>query len=118
MKPQHGLDHVGAVLAAHPRGAHDRGVGPGARARRPASTAPYTDSGLVGSSSWYGAIERAVEHVVGADVHEVGADVVARLAHPAHRVGVVARGSHRVGLAGVDRGPRGGVDHDVGPRTR
>ena len=59
-------------------------------------------------------LERAVEHVIGAELHEMGAGCVARLAEPAHRVGVVTEGPCGIALAGVDSGPRGGVDDDLG----
>ena len=75
---------------------------------------PYTESGLGSSSSRYGAIERAVEDVVGAHLNQVGAGAVARCAQPSHGVGVVAKCLARDRSRSVDRGPRGGVDDDVG----
>jgi hypothetical protein len=53
---QHGLHHVVAVLAAHPRGAHDGRRRPERqRLRSPISLViPYTLCGLVSSHSWYG----------------------------------------------------------------
>ena len=45
---------------------------------------------------------------------QVGAGAVARCAQPSHGVGVVAKCPLGIALASVDRGPRGGVDDDVG----
>ena len=80
------LDHVVAVLAAHPGGAHDAHAAGASASRSPASfERPYTDCGFGRVPLVVRPIERAVEHVVGADVDEVGADAVARLGQPARR---------------------------------
>ena len=61
------------------------------------------------------AIERAVEHVVGADVDEMGADLVGGRRDVADGVGVDRAGDLDVRLARVDGGVRRGVDDGVGP---
>ena len=58
-------------------------------------------------------VERAVEDVVRRHVHEVGADAGAPLGDPAHGEGVGRERPLGIGLAGVDRRPRRGVDDGV-----
>ncbi len=61
-----------------------------------------------------GAVERAVEHVVGADVDEMGTARITGVTQPADGLGIVAKGPRRIGLAGVDGRPRRCVDHHLG----
>ncbi len=110
---QHRAHHVRTVLAAHPRRAHDRRVRAGralAGELRPA----VHGQRVRGVAFVVRTVERPVEHVVGADREQVGADEFARLAYPSHRVGVGGERPVRIALAVVDRGPRRAVDHDVG----
>jgi hypothetical protein len=101
------------VLAAHPRRAHDRSVGAGLALTR--ELRPAVDGEWVrGVAFLIRAVERSVEHVVGADREQVGADGLARLTNPSHRVGVGGERPVRIALAVVDRGPRRAMDHDVG----
>ena len=55
----------------------------------------------------------AVEHVVGGDLHEVSADVVAGLPEEARRCGVYAVRQLRIQLASVHVGPGRAVDHQA-----
>ena len=90
------------------------------RAPRPASTGRTPSAGSVASHSWYGPVERAVEHVVGRDVHEVGADAVARLGAPSAPRGRWPRrpGPDRSRRRRPRSTPRSGRRRRVGSRRR
>ncbi len=118
-QPAHQLDHVVAVLTAHPRRAHDRHVlaedverGLLARKLRPA-----VDGLRVGRIVFsIGAIERPVEHVVGGDVHEVCVRVSARGSQHTDAVFVDVERSVDLGLATIHRRERGTVDDRIQAR--
>ena len=110
---QHGLDHVVAGLAADPRGTDDRGD----RASRSfaGELRDAVDRARVRLVRLHvRPVERPVEHVVGTDLYEVGADDFTGLTEEPDRRAVVALGSVGVPLAGVDGRPRRAVDDDVG----
>ena len=76
---QHQLDHVVAVLTAHPRGAGDGRVGPGRDLAGELGT-PVDRLRVRRVVLPVRPIQRAVEHVVGAHVDEMGADPAQALA--------------------------------------
>ena len=107
------LDHVVAVLAAHPRRACDRGRR--ARGVLAGQLRAAVDRHRVGGVVLtVRTVEGAVEHVVGADVHEVGADEFTGRRQVAHGVGAHGEGQGLVGLARVDGGVGRGVDDRIG----
>ena len=111
---QHQLDHVVAVLATDPRRAHDGRVGPGQPLALELGLAVH---GLRVRRVVLAirAIERAVEHVVGADVHEMRVDLLRHGGEVADRVGVDRTGDLDVRFTGVDGGVGRGVDHRIRP---
>ncbi len=119
-QPQHGLDHVVAVLAAHPRRPHDRRPrGVGRDLVLAAQLGPAVHRLGVGPVPLdVGLVLGAVEHVVRRHVAEPGPDPAAGVGHPPGAQGVDPERGVGVGLAGVDGRVRARVQHHVGPQRR
>ena len=72
----------------------------------PSFERPYSESGRARGPLVVGARRRAVEDVVGGDVHDVGVEPGGRRGQGAHAQGVHREGLLRVALAPVDIGER------------
>ncbi len=107
-----------AVRAEEPGGAHDDAVGAAL------GDQPFTEQfgAPVGASRpgrivlAVGAIERAVEHVIGGQVQQRRADSVGGFRHVAGPLAVDGDGEALLRLGLVDGGVGSGVDHHVRPR--
>ena len=110
---QHQLDHVVAVLTTHPGRACDRGSGSRRMLTRQLRTA-IDRLRVRGVVLPIRALECAVEHVVGADVDEVGADELARRRQVSDGIGIHGEREVLVGLARIHGGVGSGVDDGVG----
>ena len=109
---QHQLDHVVAVLPAHPRRSSDRRTRP--RRQLAGELRAAVHRLRVGDVVLaIRAVERAVEHIVGADVHEVRAHEFAGRRQVPDRIAVHRKGHGLVGLTGVDGGVGSSVDHRI-----